>query len=125
MADVLVVDANQSIRKMYVAGLTGFGFSVAEADSHFAAQNLLEAGNIPKVIIADLVLSNAEGRDFLKLLQNTPEYQSIKVIVATVNSLTKEQQRGLGVDAVMVKPIDLSRLVKVVYLYHRPDNIAQ
>ena len=46
----------------------------------------------------------------------------MEVIVATVNTLTGGEQNALGVDAVLVKPVDLSQLVKAVYLFHRPSN---
>lgn len=117
MPDVLVIDANQSIRKMLAAGLTGFGFSVMEADSYVEAQTQLEAGDIPLVAIVDFLRNNESAQGFVTLLRDTPAYQPIKVIVATVNSLSTEEQNALGVDAVMVKPVDLSQLVKAVYLF--------
>jgi len=122
VSDVLVIDANPSIRKMLCAGLTGFGFSVLEADSYAEAQTRLEAGDVPRVAIVDFLRNNDTSQGFLTLLRDTPAYQSIKVIIATVNSLTTEEQNALGVDAVMVKPVDLSQLVKAVYLFHRPER---
>ncbi len=121
MADVLVVDANKSIRQMLTAGLTGFGFTVEEADSYQSAQALIDNGNIPSVAIVDFERSSGEARTFLNYLQSS-DYPSLKIIVATVNSLSDEEQVELGVNAVMTKPVDLSRLVKAVYLYHRPDT---
>lgn len=120
MPEVMVIDANQSIRKMLCAGLTGFGFSVMEADSYAEAQIKLESGDIPFVVIVDFLRNNDSSQGFVTLLRDTPAYQSIKVIIATVNSLSTEEQNALGVDAVMVKPVDLSQLVKAVYLFHRP-----
>jgi CheY-like chemotaxis protein len=107
---------------MLCAGLTGFGFSVAEASSYAEAQAQLEAGDIPPVAIVDFIRNNESAQGFVTLLRDTPDYQSIKVIVATINTLTTEEQSALGVDAVMVKPVDLSQLVKAVYLFHRPSR---
>lgn|GEM_PF-1889090 len=121
MADVLVVDANQSIRQMFVAGLSGFGFTVQESESYQKAQAILNDGDVPYVAIVDFQRTNEEASAFLKYLQQTPEYSNIKVIVATVNQLSDDEQKALGVNAVMTKPVDLSKLVKAVYLYHRPD----
>ena len=120
--DVLVIDANQSIRMMLCTGLTGFGFSVMEAGSYAEAQAQLEAGDIPYVAIVDFLRNNESAQGFVTLLRDTPAYQSIKVIVATVNSLSTKEQNALGVDAVLVKPVDLSQLVKAVYLFHRPGD---
>ncbi len=117
MPDVLVIDANQSIRNMLSAGLKGFGFSVIEADSYAEAQKHLEAGEIPRVAIVDFLRNNDAAKGFVTLLRDTPAYQPIKVIIATVNSLSTEEQNALGVDAVMVKPVDLSQLVKAVFLF--------
>ena len=122
MSDVLVIDANQSIRKMLCAGLKGFGFSVMEADSYTEAQRQLEGGDVPYVAIVDFLRNNDSAQEFVTLLRDTPAYQSVKVIIATVNSLTTEEQNALGVDAVMVKPVDLSQLVKAVYLFRRPEG---
>lgn len=122
MHDVLVIDSNQSIRKVLVAGLTGFGFSVIEADSYAEAEKQLIEENIPSVAIVDFTRDDTSARDFLNLLRTTPDYQTIKVIVATVNTLSSEEQHALGVDAVMVKPLDLSQLVKAVYLFRRPTG---
>jgi len=121
MAEVLVVDANESIRQMLSAGLTGFGFTVVEADSYRQAVDVMADGDVPYVAIVDFERKNENASQFLKLLQQTPDYQSIKVIVATVNTLSDDEQDALGVNAVMTKPVDLSKLVKAVYLYHRPD----
>jgi len=115
--DVLVIDANQSIRNMLSAGLKGFGFSVIEAESYAEAQKQLEAGEIPLVAIVDFLRNNDAAKDFVTLLRDTPAYQQIKVIIATVNSLSTEEQNALGVDAVIVKPVDLSQLVKAVFLF--------
>ena len=122
MFDVLVIDSNQSIRKMLVAGLSGFGFHVGEATSYAEAQEQFEAGNIPFVAIVDFSRNDANAQQFVKLLRDTPEYQNIKVLIATVNTLTTVEQNELAVDAVLVKPIDLSQLVKAVYLYRRPTG---
>ena len=117
MPDVLVIDANQSIRNMLSAGLKGFGFSVMEVGSYAEAQKQLEAGEIPLVAIVDFLRNNDNAQGFVTLLRDTPAYQRIKVIIATVNSLSDEEQNALGVDAVMVKPVDLSQLVKAVFLF--------
>ena len=117
MSDVLVIDANQSIRRMLCSGLSGFGFSVMEANSYAEAQTQLEAGDIPFVAIVDFIRNDESAQAFVELLRDTVTYQSVKVIVATVNSLSVEEQNALGVDAVMVKPVDLSQLVKAVYLF--------
>ncbi len=121
MTDVLVVDSAPSIRQLFVAGLTGFGFSVTDVESYQQAIDYIDAGNIPYVAIVDFHRNDATGKEFLQYLQQTPEYQKTKVIVTTVNSLTEDEQEELGVDAVMVKPVDFSKLVKAVYLFHRPD----
>jgi CheY-like chemotaxis protein len=115
--DVMVVDANQSIRMMLSAGLKGFGFSVIESESYKEAQTKLETGEIPLVAIVDFLRNDGSAKEFISLLRDTPAYQPIKVIIATVNSLSDEEQSALSVDAVMVKPVDLSQLVKVVYLF--------
>lgn len=120
MADVLVVDANKSIRQMLTAGLTGFGFTVTEAESYQQAMDMMDNGDVPYVAIVDFERGNATAREFLQFLRD-PAYKSMKTIVATVNSLSEEEQANLGVNAVMTKPVDLSKLVKAVYLYHRPD----
>ena len=117
MPDVMVIDANQSIRMMLSAGLKGFGFSVIEADSYEVAQVKFEAGEIPLVVIVDFLRNDDTAQEFITLLRDTPAYKSIKVIIATVNSLSDEEQNALSVDAVIVKPVDLSQLVKVVYLF--------
>lgn len=123
MSDVLVVDSNQSIRKMYMAGLGGFGFRVAEAASPLDARKLLSTGEVsPSVIITDVSRNEPSGMEFIEFLHNDPAYQHIKVIVTTADSYIAEKKDELYADVVMVKPIDLSRLVKVVYLYRRPEN---
>lgn len=119
--EVLVVDAAPAIRQMFVAGLTGFGFDVSDVESYQDARDFMEAGDIPYVAIVDFNRNDPTAKTFLQSLQTTAAYQKIKVIVTTVNSLTEDEQADLGVDAVMVKPVDFSKLVKAVYLFHRPD----
>lgn len=120
--DVLVVDAAPAIRQMFVAGLTGFGFRVSDVESYQQAIDVMSSGDIPYVAIVDFSRNDETAKSFLQSLENTPEYQHVKVIVTTVNSLTEDEQAQLGVDAVMEKPVDFSKLVKAVYLFHRPDS---
>ena len=122
MSDVLIVDANSAIRSMFVAGLSGFGFSVTEADSYSLAIEQLEAGDIPHVAIVDFTRDDESAQSFIERLRDTPAYQSTKVIITTVNSLSTEEQNALGVDAIMVKPVELAQLVKAVYLFRRPSG---
>src|SRR6478609_41263 len=66
MRQLLIVEDDESLRRIVVRHLRAQGYRVAEADSAEAAVEALEGGLRPEVVILDLNLPGDTGWDLLR-----------------------------------------------------------
>jgi len=105
---LLVEDDKDAMAAVFFA-LTQAGYSVLTADDGAQAVDLLSHGIHPKLIVLDLVLPKVDGREVVKHLQGDKDLRSIPIIVTT--AVPDSQPRIQGVDVILTKPVDPSRLV--------------
>lgn len=97
--NVLVVDDDQTMRRLVVETLADNGFKLAEAaDGAEALAAIAEA--TPDAIVLDLFMPNMDGFEVLEHLQNRPETRAVPVIVLTAHRLNAEQRSVLAVRTV-------------------------
>lgn len=126
MADdeILVVEDDDTIRRLLKVSLRTEGYRVSEASTGAAALALVEA-NAPSLVLLDLGLPDRDGMDVLarvRSLGGTP------VIVVTARSQDELKVRALdaGADDYVVKPFSMAELfarVRVA-LRHRERESA-
>ena len=94
----MIVDDHPSIRKLCMTVGASVGFSCVEAESAVAALAQLENSS-PDIILADLMMPNMTGLEFLKLvrdyLKEHPAVQDFR--------LADESEGGDGATVVMFK----------------------
>lgn len=113
---VLVVDDEPDVRDSVCAILEDVGFRCVPANDGAAALRELERmvaeGEVPCVVLLDLMMPVMNGYDFRRQQKLKPEIADIPVIVFTAYG----PKATAGVDAagILEKPVDLSKLVRTL-----------
>lgn len=113
---VLLVDDDEDMRATLGAFLEGEGFRVKTAQHGQEALDLLRDGDQPGVILLDFMMPVMNGTQFLAAQKNDARLREIPVVIL---SAWAQDWKGetLGVDGVLAKPIDPTRLVSLVVRY--------
>ena len=118
MCEIMIVEDNNTIRMMYVAGLQGLGYEVLEAANLKQAREHLDAGHIPKVVLLDLRLPGENGEHLITYIREELANPDVKIIVASAMTSAEKLVEDLGADLFITKPIDLPKLL------HRIDKFC-
>ena len=110
---VLVVDDDQSIQRVLVQTLQLEGYEVATASDGVEALETLE-GQLPDVVILDVMMPKLDGLDVLKRMRSDERTQTVPVILLTARSSQEDIWEGWqsGVDYYMTKPFDVEELLR-------------
>jgi putative nucleotidyltransferase with HDIG domain len=106
---ILIVDDEESMRKVLRLGLTQDGYDVREAESGQAALELMTRW-APDVIVSDLLMPGVDG---IELLRRTKEVDdTIGFVVLTGVGTTRQavQALRLNADDYLLKPYDVDEL---------------
>jgi len=124
MQQVLLIDDENSIRRILKLNLEPQGFSIVEASSGIEAIEKLK-NNRPNVIVLDLGLPDMPGMDVLK---NIRSWSKVPIIVLTVrdDEATKVSLLEHGADDYITKPFSVPELIAriKVSLRHHPEEGA-
>jgi CheY-like chemotaxis protein len=110
MTLVLVVEDNRMLRTLYVAGLSGYGFQVAEAETLVEAREQLRAKPAPDTVLLDLQLPDGSGRELIQFIREELQWPDLPIIVATGLRGEEPDLLSLGASAVLSKPIEFAVL---------------
>jgi DNA-binding response OmpR family regulator len=107
MANILVVDDEDSIRLLYAEELSEEGHAVSTAASAREAVTKLE-GNEYDLVVLDIKLKNESGLDLLQKI--VKERHEMPVILCTAFSCYKDDFSTWLADGYVVKSSDLTEL---------------
>lgn len=124
---ILVVDDNDLNREILVDSLLDEGFIIEEAiDGSFAIEKLRDSEpGYYDLIIMDLQMPVMDGYETTKIIRKFTDKQiaEIPIIALTADAFAEEKSRAFnaGMNAYLVKPVDMASLLKVLMLFFR-DN---
>lgn len=98
---VLVVDDEETVRRLVFETLSGNGLELREAADGEAALAEIAARK-PDVIVLDLVMPGVDGFAVLERLRADPETRTIPVVILTARSLSGKERRSLQARAVQL-----------------------
>lgn len=116
---ILIVDDNDSVRRMNKSKLVLDGFTVLEARDGIEAIKILQAEPLDLMII-DLYMERMDGFKLITLIRQMPQLKNIPIIVFSARSAAEavEQAMNVGADLFLVKtttsPMKLSENVKAL-----------
>ena len=108
---LLVVEDNAIEREGLAAVLRQEGYSVIPAANGKEALDCLESGAPPDLLLLDMMMSEIDGWQLLKMLRRRPELLALPVIIVTGLGIANlEWARSVGAVGLVRKPIDLEQL---------------
>jgi CheY-like chemotaxis protein len=114
-SDVLVVDDDVEIARLVADTLQDEGYRVRVA--HDGASALIDIlHNPPSLVILDVAMPVMVGDELVRYLRRHG-YDTLPIIVMTAG-LRPESYLAQGATAVLPKPFDLDRLIRVVQVHY-------
>jgi DNA-binding response OmpR family regulator len=110
---ILVIDDNQDILFMLRAMLQHRGYHVSIKEDTNELDSLIETTS-PYVILMDMLLSGADGREICKHLKSIQKFSGIPVIMLSAHPQAKTECLAAGADFFLEKPFEMNDLFSVV-----------
>lgn len=112
---VLIVDDDESIRKLFIERLKKLDIVIMEADSGEAALELIKTKR-PQLFFLDLHMPGMSGLELLKHIKEDPDTEKIPVIVVTADKTMEVVDHAFmeGADDFIVKPFEKAELIESV-----------
>lgn len=110
MVNILVVDDNDSIRKLICAYLEREGFKTLHAADGMEALALLETNRID-LMVADIMMPGIDGYTLTEDLRASN--YDFPILMVTARDTFEDKRKGFnaGSDDYMVKPIDMNEML--------------
>ncbi|ALA60814.1 response regulator [Nitrospira moscoviensis] len=112
---VLVVDDDPLVRDLLVQFLSLRGYRALGVKDGYEALRMVE-DTTPDVILLDMVMPGMAGIDVLQALRDKEYPGGIIIMTGSHNEELLEDAWALGPQEVLVKPIDLERLLTAIQL---------
>ena len=87
---IMLVEDDQFIADIYHIKLKEAGYEVSLANNGLDAVKKLEEGEIPDLMLLDIVMPYMDGRDVLRTMRENPVWENIPVILLT--NISEKQQ---------------------------------
>jgi len=112
---ILIVDDSDSLREVVGIALKGAGYEVIEGADGQEGLNQLDGKKV-HLIISDVNMPNMNGIEMVKKVKEMDTYKFTPIIMLTTESGDdmKEEGRGAGVKAWMVKPFKPEQMLDAV-----------
>jgi len=123
MLNILIVDDNDSIRKLMTAYLVRDGYHVYASTDGLEALNILDKEHID-LMIADIMMPNMDGYTLTNELRVSGYNFPILMITAKESIEDKKKGFAAGTDDYMVKPIDFDEMLLRVSALLRRAKIS-
>jgi two-component system OmpR family response regulator len=115
MPRILVVEDDDIIRERLLKALNYEGYEVAGAENGAVALRLMDQF-APDLVIADVLMPDVGGFDFVSVLRSKSETRVLPIIIVTALSerLSQREFMELGVDDYLTKPFHIEELLRAV-----------
>ncbi len=112
---VLVVDDNEDAAELLAEALCALGYATRTAFDGPTALGLLETFE-PDIALLDIGLPVMDGYELARRLREREGLDGLRIVAVTGYGQESDRQRALaaGFDALLVKPVDLSRLATLL-----------
>lgn len=115
---ILVVDDDPDILDAIAYTLEDAGYTVKTTEKGEYVENIpTKNGNLPDVIILDVLLSGRDGRSICKKLKSQKETKQIPIIMISAHPNAEKSVKEMGADDFISKPFDIKELIEKVEKY--------
>ncbi len=116
MNKILVVDDDLDILSLVQVILSMNNFTV-ETTSRWEEINLKIAEFQPNLVLLDVMLGGADGRDICKKLQTQKETKNIPIVLFSANPEMGKYIKDCMAKDFVAKPFEMAQLLKTVRTY--------
>jgi Response regulators consisting of a CheY-like receiver domain and a winged-helix DNA-binding domain len=113
--DILVVDDDESIRRMLRQRLDIAGYTVRVCEDGREAADLLASGYEPLLAIVDIMMPRLDGKRLLRMIRSDefPVDADVPIIMLTSRGREEDVMEGFesGADDYVVKPFRAAELI--------------
>jgi CheY-like chemotaxis protein len=110
---ILVIDDNEDILFMLQAMLQYKGYKIYTKDNtNQLEQNIAELS--PDIILMDMLLSGADGREICRQLKSNEQFASIPIIMLSAHPHARTECLAAGANYFVEKPFEMNDLFQVV-----------
>lgn len=115
---ILTVDDDPDILEVLAAMLEYYGYEVS---GMLSADNILEhiQGFCPDIVLLDIMLSGADGRDVCKQLKANEGTKELPVIMVSASPGTRASMINCGANDYVPKPFDMAYLISRIEMHIR------
>ena len=110
---ILIIDDNEDILMMLKAMLSMKGYQVEIRTNTIKLKEHIES-IAPNLILMDMLLSGADGREICEDLKADPKFSSIPIIMISAHPSAKEDCLAVGTDYFLAKPFEMKDLFALV-----------
>lgn len=116
MANILVVDDSQMMRKKLRQALESNGHSVIEAIDGIDAITKLNENEGVQLIVADVNMPNMNGVDMCIKMRENKKFDNVKIFMLTAESSPemKAKAAAANVSAWISKPYEIEKVLKAI-----------
>jgi CheY-like chemotaxis protein len=105
----LIIEDDEDLANIFAEALQGVGYQVEHVADGKAAQERLESGSPPFLVLLDMHLPHVSGGDLLTMMKKDERFANTTVIITTADARMGEAYSD-QVDFVMIKPISFVQL---------------
>ncbi len=111
----LIVDDEDSLRKLLVLRFEQEGFKVFSADNGTDGLQLAESER-PNVVILDIIMPGMHGFEVIQKIRSNPALNRTVVVMTSAKSYKPDidAAKKLGADDYCIKPTDFDELMTIV-----------
>ena len=108
---ILVIDDNKPVRDLLIKALTKAGYQVVALSDGVGAVQTIRSEAVD-LLVTDIVMPNKEGIETIEDVRAA--FPGVPVIAISSNAFYLQLSSLLGVNAVIEKPIQLSKLLSLI-----------
>lgn len=123
MINILLVEDDEKLNKLFYTVLSKQGFNIYSAHDGVEAFDIMENNHID-LIISDIMMPNMDGYEFTESIRKFDAEIPILMITAKDDFRSKQKSFLIGIDDYMVKPIDVNEMILRVNALLRRSKIV-
>jgi len=112
----MIVDDEPDIVTVVRIAMELANYEIIEASSGEDCLDKLSKGQIPDIILLDIMMPGINGYETCARIRQNPAYKNIKVVMLTAKGQKGDAEEGLtvGADDYIIKPFDPYELIEQV-----------
>lgn len=113
MQKILIVDDDKDLLEMVEMALSRVGYQITTVAKGSGFFDLVESIR-PDIILLDIFLGDADGRNLCHQMKLQPAYENIPVILYSAGYISRSSIEYSKADEFIIKPFDIRYLVEKV-----------